>query len=292
MRASHPTRAVRRRGGFTLIELLVVITIIGIVAGFSYGAMALVQRTARVKRTQATIAKLHRIIMKKYQSFRERPVRVAGVRMTPQVLLDARRDLMRMEMPERWQDVIQGPHSFAWGSIQRPALSELYLEELNRAKSNAGQTAVESYGPAELLYMIVEFGSDEDRAQFNDMDIGDVDEDGLPEFLDGWKQPIMFLRWAPGFTEYSDIQNENLKDLNDPMYHDAFDPRGIDPGAIHMIPLIYSAGGDKQYDVNLVGDYVFTGDPDANLQIGAPVDKDGDGLGFHDNIHNHYQEQR
>jgi len=292
VRATRAVRPVDRRGAFTLIELLVVIMIIGIVAGISFGALGMVQRSAREKRTKATIAKLHRIIMKKYQSYRERPVRVAGVRMTPRVLLDARRDLMRMEMPERWSDVIQGPVSFPWGSIQRPPLSELYLEEFNRAKSRAGQAAVEMYGPAELLYMIVEFGSGEDRAQFSDMDIGDVDQDGLPEFLDGWRRPIMFLRWAPGFSDYSDIQNYNEADPNDPLYHDAFDPWGIDPGAIHMIPLIYSGGGDKQYDVNLVGDYVFQGDPDANMEIGAPVDEAGDGLGFHDNIHNHYQEQR
>jgi len=287
VRASQPTRAPRRRGGFTLIELLVVIVIIGIVAGISYGAMALVQRTARVKRTQATIAKLHRIIMKRYQAYRERPVRVAGVRMTPRVLLDARRDLMRMEMPERWQDVIQDPISFGWGSIQRPPLSELYLEEFNRAKSNAGQSAVETYGPAELLYMIVEFGSEEDRAQFNDLDIGDVDQDGLPEFLDGWRRPIMFLRWAPGFTEFSDIQNYNDEDPNDPMYHDAFDPRGVDPGAFHMIPLVYSGGGDKQYGVEVGLDYAFNGDPDRDLTIGGPADGT-----FHDNIHNHSKEQR
>jgi prepilin-type N-terminal cleavage/methylation domain-containing protein len=282
---------VRRRGGFTLIELLVVIVIIGILAGISYGAMALVQRTARVKRTQATIAKLHRIIMKKYQAYRERPVRVAGVRMTPQVLLDARRDLMRMEMPERWQDVIQDPIQFSSGgtqwSIQRPPLSELYLEEFNRAKSNAGQAAVETYGPAELLYMIVEFGSDEDRAQFNDLDIGDVDQDGLPEFLDGWRQPIMFLRWAPGFSEYSDIQKENPGDPNDPMYHDAFDTRGIDPGAIHMIPLIYSAGADKQYGIEVGLDYAFNGDPDRDPSIGGAADGT-----LYDNIHNHSKEQR
>ena len=44
----------------------------------------------------------------------------------------------------------------------------------------------------------------EAREQFNESEIGDVDEDGCPEFIDGWGRPIMFLRWAPGFR--SDLQ--------------------------------------------------------------------------------------
>ena len=43
------------------------------------------------------------------------------------------------------------------------------------------------------------------RDLFNESSIGDVDQDGFPEFLDAWGTPIRFLRWAPGFTD-SELQ--------------------------------------------------------------------------------------
>jgi hypothetical protein len=41
-------------------------------------------------------------------------------------------------------------------------------------------------------------------------DIGDVDDDGMPEFIDAWGNPISFLRWAPGFE--SDLQPDDVPD--------------------------------------------------------------------------------
>ena len=75
---------------------------------------------------------------------------------------------------------------------------------------------------AEMLYMIVSMGSPEAMEQFNQSEIGDTDGNGWPEFLDGWGRPIFFLRWAPGFSPYSDIQT-----MADPIKHDhdPFDPR-------------------------------------------------------------------
>ena len=32
-------------------------------------------------------------------------------------------------------------------------------------------------------------------------EIGDMDEDGMKEILDGWGTPIEFLRWAPGYSQ-------------------------------------------------------------------------------------------
>ena len=35
---------------------------------------------------------------------------------------------------------------------------------------------------------------------FEDSEIGDTDDDGMPEILDPWGRPIYFLRWAPGYV--------------------------------------------------------------------------------------------
>ena len=55
---------------------------------------------------------------------------------------------------------------------------------------------------AESLYMICLSGLEDADAitQFSQSDIGDTDNDGLPEFLDGWGRPISFIRWPAGFA--------------------------------------------------------------------------------------------
>ena len=50
---------------------------------------------------------------------------------------------------------------------------------------------------AECLYMIVMLSTPDARSQFSDSEIGDTDNNGFPEFLDGWGNPIFFLRWSP-----------------------------------------------------------------------------------------------
>ena len=43
----------------------------------------------------------------------------------------------------------------------------------------------------------------EAMSQFGENEIADLDGDGWPVFVDGWGNPIMFLRWAPGFSSES-----------------------------------------------------------------------------------------
>src|SRR5690606_16654245 len=99
---------------------------------------------------------------------------------------------------------------------------------------------------------------------FTASEIGDIDGDGLFEFVDAWERPISFLRWAPGFE--SAMQPRSV---NPPAYesHDPLDPlkrhspapasdtvahwpefftSGVHPP---LFPLIFSAGPDGVYDV-------------------------------------------
>jgi hypothetical protein len=87
--------------------------------------------------------------------------------------------------------------------ITRPAVSRGFLRKYT------AKTPSDEYQGAECLYMIVmgAIGEEGDsRDVFRPADIGDVDGDGYPEFLDAWGVPIRFLRWAPGF-------NSELRDI-------------------------------------------------------------------------------
>lgn len=311
--------AMRARPAFTLTELLVVVVILGMLAALVLGALQAGRQSAREARTKATIAKLHTIIMAQYDSYRTRRVPVNTAGMTPQQAAVARlvmlRAIMRLEMPERWTDVVYDPQNPAAnnpslgppgrpqpnpavlpGGVPWPSVAQRYYRTYVRyfQEANGDWSRMNENAPAECLYLIVS-ASPEALAQFHENEIGDTDEDGLMEFVDGWGRPIYFLRWAPGFND-SDVQ-PNVPPLTAAdaaqTDHDPFDPRRVDSAAWRLVPLIYSAGPDGQYDVafDTTGSaYVWNNDTYTNTYArGFGADT---GLGFYDNIHNHRIEAR
>ncbi|MGA2066905.1 MAG: type II secretion system protein [Thermoguttaceae bacterium] len=239
-----------RARGFTLIELLVTIVVIGMLAGISLAALRKTQQAARLAHTKATIAKLDRIIMAKYESYRTRRVPLnfssyvtpsdttAAIKLA-KLRMFAIRDLMRMEMPEGWPDVSNdvGQSQMDVGQLAglsssvhlpEPALHRIYRQKMTSAPVD--------HDRAKTLYLIVMTGNPENRALFSQDEIADVDGDGYFSFIDGWGKPITFFRWAVGFTPWSDIQINDTAGLN--QHHDPFDPRGVEPGAFQLFPLI------------------------------------------------------
>ncbi|MEN6458553.1 MAG: type II secretion system protein [Thermoguttaceae bacterium] len=293
------------RRGFTLTEMLVTIAIIAILASLAFGGLQIARNSARESATKATIAKLNNIIMARYESYLTRRIPLSLQGLGPsdaaRVRLDAIRDLMRMEMPDRGEDVSDNPIQITAGGktfqLQRPALSQRYQDRLDNADQSAG-TGV-SNGQAEFLFMIVSMGSPEAMEQFSPSEIGDTNKNGFPEFLDGWGRPIFFLRWAPGFSSGlgspmpSDIQTGNPT-----TDHDPFDPRHVESDAFHLIPLIYSGGPSSDPGLKVGDGYHFgdTANPgsmfsgsnrDAFLSIGTQVKASAKA-----NITNHSIEQR
>lgn len=328
-----------RLHGFTLVELLVVIVIIGMLAGLALGGLSAARESARKAKTKSTIAKIDSIIMAKYESYLTRRLPVTSSDMqkiaalypnTPKtvarVMANARRDLIRMEMPDRWNDVAN-----ADGSSRAPLLAQQvasvsggtavwpqsaamlrYYGQFHRSLVDLGKPRedVETYGPAECLYCIV-MSTPDGPSQFNDSEIGDADGDGLKEFHDGWGRPIMWIRWPAGYLT-ANKANTDMQSGNDV---DAFDQHQSLPVHYALVPLILSAGPDGDYDVSFgmrqdesqaSGDvylkYTLTanGDLDPYLatpisdepnaptaQVGTPIDSKLDGEGWHDNITNH-----
>lgn len=200
--------------GFTLVELLITVSIIAIMASMVLVALWSAQETARVQKTRALIAKLDNIIRDRYESYRTRRAPIAFTTATllgdrSKMRLDVIRDLMRMEMPDRWSDVYDAPAAPLpprdGSVIARPALNQAYYRKYI---SIAGTTwpptlpNIFQNQNAECLYMIVmEAVSQEGDARevFRPDSVADTDGDGFPEFVDAWGMPIQFLRWAPGF---------------------------------------------------------------------------------------------
>jgi hypothetical protein len=223
---------------------------------------------------------------------------------------------MRMEMPDRWTDVIDNPVT----GIRRPAISRTYLRKVNAANNGQGVNNGDSFQGAECLYLIIAHGTDDADAltHFSQSDIGDVDGDGLSEFLDGWGRPINFIRWPAGFDsprqsrdETRDFDQFNPWRINDrPTTAQPPTPPGL-PRRFALFPLIFSGGPDKKYDLansfedsssaNTAAVHYSVGSPvpyvdpyltmplgNTPTQIGQPYDTGADGsLDHGDNIHNH-----
>jgi len=307
----------RRRRSFTLAELIVTIVIISILMGITWGAILRVRQQGRVAKTKATIAKINQIIMERYDSYRTRRVPVDTRGLPPLVAAKFRlwaiRCIMAWEMPDRLSDVTwpaNDPNNLTPAdenlpisltltlpngqpvtrSMTRTALARRYFRRFLQ-KMPSGQ-----HSPAELLYLIVTEGSPGSRELFAENEIADTDGDGYFEFVDGWGHPIYFIRCPVAFPD-SDIQlpptatpEEKATD------HDPFDPLRVDPGAWRVVPLIYSAGPDGFYGLDLQGQlgYFANWDKWYTLPVGAPADDPNnpdDYLGCHqDNIHNHRAE--
>jgi prepilin-type N-terminal cleavage/methylation domain-containing protein len=300
------------RRGFTLIELLIVIMIISILATLVLGVAAVAMETARQSKSRHMVTRLHTLVTEFYDTFKTRrvklresgidgietqvkaqfptvppsPTNVANAAKQGNALAEARlyamREMMLMEVPDRWSDVIltdvgldndtalPTPASSAKAPFYlngRTALANAYLRRYASlavrtnsisGKPNTASDMKRNQG-AECLYMVVTMacGDGEARSLFAESSIGDVDGDGAPEFLDGWGHPINFLRWAPGFDSQIELNANNLStnsaDASLPTFwataaakdHDPFDMYRRDPFAFRLVPLIYSPGRDE-----------------------------------------------
>ncbi|WP_254513331.1 type II secretion system protein [Anatilimnocola floriformis] len=242
----------RQGDAFTVIELMVVIAILGLLMAISMSAFGAAIAQAKISRTKVIIAKLDQLVMERYEGYRTRPIPIRppanqDVRTSAQNRLLALREIMRMELPGSKQDVNDNP---VIPGVTRTAISRGYVRRVP-----SGWT--ESWQQAECLYLIIASMRDGDKSAldfFSPEEIGDIDDDGVPEILDAWGTPIQFIRWPAGYlsddTNYPALtmQNQTTPDSFDLLKADyRWNPTNnstLKP--YDLKPLIFSYGPDRQ----------------------------------------------
>ena len=242
----------RRRltgGGFTLIELLAVIVIISILAALSLSGLQTSIASGKISKTRSTIRKLNEALLTYYENYETRRVLIPSESTVTSrgQLAELRRIALRrmitLELPERVTDITNefvdagytprplrvqaGTYDENW--IDVPPVARRYRAIL---ANEAGEIT-----SSNLLYMIMNRGPVADPdiiSQFRPDEIGDN------EFVDGWNNPIRFKRWPVGFkSPYQPIDGE-LSSRDDRICENGH----------RLVPLIYSAGQDGDFDMN------------------------------------------
>ncbi|MCI0331957.1 MAG: type II secretion system GspH family protein [Planctomycetes bacterium] len=303
----------RLRRAVTLVELLITMLIISILAGLILGVASIAAENGREAKTRQMVVRLHNLLMEHYGTYKTRRVRVRqqvideidGLnvnaaqkgRHKAEARLMALRELLVMEVPDRWSDVALAPigdnPEYPYFNQERTALANTFLRKylpmLNGANALSGQkrlealAAIQANEGAECLYMVITLatGDGEARSFFHESSIADTDGDSALEFLDGWGRPIGFLRWAPGFDSQIQINANQFLPL--PVNsawkaaaagdHDPFDVFRVDEAAFRLVPLIFSEGGDESFGLRLEPQHMAAQGITNPLAAADPPDK-------------------
>lgn len=286
------------RRAFTLIELLIAIAIIGILAAAILFVMSGAQEQARKARAKSEVIRIYSNIARKFGEYSSRPV---PIRIPPgtsgnaaaQMRLNAVRELMRLEFPERREDIDKRNPGYGMNSLLTvPSVARGYQRRIEQATASHNDWTPE-YEGAECLWLILAGTRDGDGVAldgFSASEIGDVDQDGMKEILDPWGQPIEWLRWAPALESPLQHPSQPAWVAANP---DPLDPfRAFDSNNANyvLLPLIYSVGPDGVAGINRAPGFSYAGTTPPNNPYATIATPPGIGLlfaGSGDNITNH-----
>lgn len=279
------------RRGFSLVELLVAITIILALTSLVGVAVSAARSNVKASGTRQLIEKLDLLLKQQLATYDSKAVNTAAA---PAGMKNAyrawsiRRNLISGDLPDRWSNVeymyqttdlfgspthangLQFPKGRLTGS-QRNYLAIWHSFDEARRKAVAKDNA-----SAECLFMIVTQGGIADCLDCGDLrsaQVGDQDGDGMLEFWDDWKNPILFILWAPGLklpSGSADTFFDGPRALDAPW-------SGSPRPTLGMRPLIYSPGPDEKsgYDRSNEAVTLSDGSSPVGSQCGSSQGSEG-----------------
>jgi prepilin-type N-terminal cleavage/methylation domain-containing protein len=219
----RPATADRRRRGFTLVELLVVIAIIALLSSMALVVYGRVGENARIAGTKTLIKQLDSNLQERMEALRRYDFgplaqsffRYSGTQQQYEPVAWLKKATYKSEFPQRFQDLYgfdnahgdstpsqQRDNSPLWAIVKKrhPPINPPTpntSDDLAQINPATNQPYVSS---AELLYLALTEASSYglpplDLDQINGRYVVDEDQDGLPEFVDGWGKPLRFYNF-------------------------------------------------------------------------------------------------
>lgn len=216
----------KNRGAVTILELLAVLVVIGILSSILLVALRGAQQDAIEANTRATVAKIHEVIASRWAEHLATSVKSPISETTlnelgtspiarARIQLNFLRDSLRMAFPDRVGDLSRGPAvvtiSGDTSAIPYNVETPVIYTQLNARFYGPSASWTEEFADAELLYAIVDLATVNGgpaMEMFRQSEIADKDNDGFPEFVDGWGTPVRFVRWPVGYQNREGVISE------------------------------------------------------------------------------------
>ncbi|WLD10542.1 type II secretion system protein [Planctellipticum variicoloris] len=210
------TRAARssKRPGFTLLELLVVIGLILFMMTVLVMTIGNAIGSAKENATRATLLKIDGLLQQRIDAFYTNLEQAAK---RGEIAADAEG---RTRIGKSFASYLSNNALIDLPSNLRPMLVRKYRFRLAFPQTGDSSGTLEADSPGLVLpgkafagnlpdkyesseylyYMLVQsdfFGVPPvDDGEFSSTEVGDLDNDGRPEFLDAWGNPLRFYRWS------------------------------------------------------------------------------------------------
>jgi prepilin-type N-terminal cleavage/methylation domain-containing protein len=246
--------------GFSLVELLVVISIILVMMALAGAALSGARSSGAKQKTLAAITAIDEILQRHFANAESSDAAATGSGASRGTAIRRR---LTADMPDSWAEVahmLQQNEAAPEGK-PKPFDSPRHRSYIATYKAINPTPA---YSSAECLFMIVMQGGLADCLTCSTLDsapIDDKDNDGAPEFLDAWGEPIEYVLWPAGFELPA-----GTKFFSQSAPFDGTPPTGTTGGT--MRPLIVSGGPSKLPSIELhAGSYLTLG-----VTCGDPAD--------------------
>jgi prepilin-type N-terminal cleavage/methylation domain-containing protein len=227
------SKATCDRQAFTLVELLITMVIAGIISSMVAIALTGAQKQAKETRAQAFIDRLNMLVLQLYEAESSRHFGGYSSIWTGESLNQSqliwKRDWLRAALPQSIADVDAGSgrsgapavypvrYLTATAAVNLPTGDRVSESAQYRARvvntlsilsgssltwDTAYPTWSATHESAECLYLIFASRTLNGEPLLNHLrtrDVADTDKDGMPEIVDPWGTPVLWLRSPAGF---------------------------------------------------------------------------------------------
>ena len=178
------------------------------------------------------------------------------------------RELLLADFPDSLEEVDFDGFGYAMKQPETPVhqVYKKYIPQLREAKNDSKDGDIS----ADLLYLIVMNTSPETRGTFLERETADTNGNGILEFVDGWGNPIRFIRWLPSMPLKPDgiplleSNRQPAVDLELSLFKDYLTQKRVlafDPDSLH--PVTYNIFRDavENFETDSPGVLEYAADP-------------------------------